>query len=365
MQNLGSNFYPKLVQIASELNMNPEDILAIMVFESGINPGAYEKKYHGAGLIGFMPDTLKGLGFDGKWSDFIKMKGEEQLDYVKQYIKNKAQFNGGPFTSAAQYYVANFYPVALKLPGIKSGDPNTIFLEANPATVTDPKTGRKYSKKYYDIGFKIDPKMESLAYKENPLFHGSVEGAITYKDMMKQVEKNRQNPLYRQAISNMKNTTGYQAAIQPNETTDTKTVSNDGFFDKLFSLLKKFVFASNSNKFLISVGSSDDRASTIEYAYILASALEEYLGAKIAICANQNNVELECEVNGDKKIMFNAVKELSNSISDVFKDATRKIGNITTFALVIANDKSDYPKLHPKMADMYHRMFKLKFVKGQ
>jgi hypothetical protein len=45
--NLGPNFYPKLVQISSELGMRPEDLLAVMTSESGLNPSAYEEKYKG------------------------------------------------------------------------------------------------------------------------------------------------------------------------------------------------------------------------------------------------------------------------------------------------------------------------------
>ena len=63
MPNLGPNFYPKLVQIASEVGMKPEDLIAVMVSESGMDPSAVEKKFKGSGLVGFMPDTLKGLGF--------------------------------------------------------------------------------------------------------------------------------------------------------------------------------------------------------------------------------------------------------------------------------------------------------------
>ena len=201
--NLGANFYPKLVQVSSDLGMKPEDLLAVMTSESGLNPSAYESKFHGAGLLGFMPDTLKGLGYKGTWQDFANTSGEEQLDYVKKLVQNNMQLNGGPFTSAAQYYVSNLWPIALKLPGIKSGDPSTAFIEENPATITDPKTGKQYSKKYYQLGFRISPQSESAAYKYNPLFHGSMPGAITYGDMIKQVEKNKQNPIYQHALSAM------------------------------------------------------------------------------------------------------------------------------------------------------------------
>src|SRR5574338_479992 len=164
MANLGANFYPKLVQIASEVGMRPEDLIAVMVSESGMNPGAVEKKFKGSGLVGFMPDTLKGLGFKGSWEDFIKLSGEDQLDYLKKLLNNFRSLNGGPLTSAAQYYTANLWPVALKLPGIRNGDPKQPIIEAHPETVKDPKSGKEWSKKYYDIGSKISAEMESNAY---------------------------------------------------------------------------------------------------------------------------------------------------------------------------------------------------------
>lgn len=359
MPNLGTNFYPKLVQIASELGMKPEDILAIMVSESGINPSSYEKGSKGSGLIGFMPSTLHNLGYKGSWQDFIKTSGEEQLDYVKKYIEDKIRFNGSPFKSAAQYYVANFWPVALKLPGIKSEDPSTVFIEENPRTIT--RDGHRYSKKYYDIGFKIDPAYERSAYKSNPLFHGDVPGAITYGDMIRQVKINKSGKLYQQAISAMSNSTNYQAPTSTPLKTDTSFMA---FFHKLEQLLSSFA-AAPSHRYLISVGSSADHYTTMEYARILSTALNEYFDAEVSICADQANVEIECQAQGDKRILFDAIKELSVGVSDAFKHATRSIGNISTFALVTADLKSDYPLLHPKRADLCWRTFHLKFARNK
>lgn len=366
MANLGPNFYPKLVQMASELNMKPEDILAVMVSESGINPAANEKRYHASGLMQFMPNTLKGLGYKGNWSDFIKLNGEKQLDYAKQYIADKIRYSGAPITSAAQFYVAEFWPVALKLPGIQNGNPNAVIVEENPKVVIDPKTGRRYSKKYYDIGIKIDAASESQAYKTNTLFHGKVPGAITYGDMMRQVEKNKQSPLYTKALENMKNTTGYEPkehfeyASKPTSTGS----SFSQFLAKLKQLLSIFSFASNRSAFLISVGSSDEYCSTLEYAKVLSAALEEYLDAKTEIHADNSNIEIECKISGDKKVIFDAIKELSAAISDAFKSATKDVGGITSFALVTADNKSDYDLLHPKNMDLHYRKFKLKFAKN-
>lgn len=362
MQNLGSNFYPKLVQISSELGMKPEDILNVMVSESGLNPGS-SNSIHAGGLVGFMPKTLQGLGYKGEWSDFVKMQGQDQLDYVKKLIEGNQKYNGAPFTSAAQYYVANFFPVALRLPGIKKGDPSTVFIEENPAVVVDEKTGRKYSKKYYDIGIKIDPAFESKAYKENSLFHGKVPGAITYGDMMNQVDKNKRTSIYRQALENMQNTTGYVATETTRNIPD-KPSSFSNFVSKLEKLLSMFIKASDQQKFLISVGSSSDYYSTMEYARVFASAIEEYLGAKTIICADQNNIEIECFASKNQ-YTFDAIKELSVGVADAFKYATKKIGSVSAFALVMYGSKSDYEPIHPRKADLCSRMFKIKFKAKQ
>lgn len=364
-QNLGNNFYPKLIKIASELNMKPEDILAIMVSESGINPSAYEAKYHGGGLVGFMPSTLKNLGYKGEWSDFIKLNGEAQLDYVKKLIENNQKFNGGPFKSAAQYYVANFWPVALKLPGIKKENPDTIFIEENPETIKD-KNGRKFSKKYFDIGYRIDPKTESNAYKENKLFHGSVPGAITYGDMINQINKNKNTNAYKQAIK-MLQTSGYTPAANNFSTVNINSNNiENNFFSKLKKILNMFINISavkNDNNFLISVGSSaSDRCFAVEYAKILSAALEEYLDAKTNICIDPINIEIECKVAGDSKVLFDAIKQLSTSISEVFDENLKPIQPINTFALVMFNVKSDFKPLTPKLADLYHAKFTYKIA---
>lgn len=194
--NLGNNFYPKLVRMTSALGMRPEDLLAVMVSESGINPSASNNGV-ASGLAQFMPKTLKNVGFQGEPSQFIQLSGEEQLPYIKKYIENNMSMNGGPFTSAAQYYVAEFWPVALKLPGVRRRDPDTIIVESNP-----PSRGQ-YSKKYLRIGVKIPAAQESAAYKANPLFDKDKKGSITYGDLMRQIEINKKSSIYQNAINEM------------------------------------------------------------------------------------------------------------------------------------------------------------------
>src|SRR6266404_53319 len=96
-------FYTKLNNISEQLGMNPRDLLAVMFFESGVDPS--RKNPHGGatGLIQFMPKTLEGLGVKDV-AGFADKSAEEQLDYVKRYIDGKRGIMGGkPFKSATQY----------------------------------------------------------------------------------------------------------------------------------------------------------------------------------------------------------------------------------------------------------------------
>ncbi len=359
MTNLGTNFYPKLVSIASELGMKPEDIVAIMVSESGLNPTAHEQKYNGGGLIGFMPDTLKNLGFKGSPEDFRKLLGEQQLDYVKKNIENNIHFNGAPFKSAAQYYVANFFPVALKLPGIKNEDPRTPFIEENPETIYDPKTGKRWSKKYSDIGYKIDPNFEKSAYKANPLFHGGTVGAITYGDMLKQVDKNKRTDIYKQALNSMKESANYVAKSENYDRPHHENSGDVGSFVRFISniekIIKQFVTASEKNTYLISLASSADNSLKTEYATILSTALKEYLKADSTIHIDKNNIEIQANINGNKKVISPAIKELSVSIANIFYDQTKHFSKDKIFTIVSTNLKSSYPEMNMKTLDRYAR----------
>lgn len=360
MVNLGTNFYQKLVQVSSEVGMKPEDLLVVMVSESGLNPAAVEKKFKGSGLVGFMPSTLKNLGFKGNWSDFIKLSGEDQLDYVRQLVKSYSGFNNGrPFESATQYYIANFFPVALRLPGIQSQDPSAAFIEEKPAVVIDRKTGKKYSKKYFNVGYRISPEYESEVYKENKLFHGSTPGAITYGDMANRVEHVKTMPLYQQALASLKHT-GYESK----ETFHRSTSSIASFIKKIKKLLSMFAFASNEkNIYLISVGSSLDFETSVEFASVLSQAINDYFKVPTKLCADKpTNIEVECEIAGDKKIIVTALKELVSGLSDAFAHSTKKIGNIQTFGLVNVGFKSIHTEISPNLFDIYHRRFLLKFA---
>lgn len=166
---------------------------------------------------------------------------------------------------------------------------------------------------------------------------------------------------------------GHVAAVtntkpQPLALTNEISKSPDGtavsFWDKLKRLLMRFISASEQRQnFLITVGSSPNRYAKMEYARILSSALEDYLDAKTTICADVNdNIEIECHLNDYNTLSEDAIKELSESISDVFKTAAKTTNH---FVLVREGSKSNFPILHPSRADRYARIFKLQLKRAK
>jgi len=356
-----------------------------MVSESGLNPSAVEQKYKGSGLVGFMPDTLKGLGFKGTWEDFTKLTGEQQLYYVKRLVNNYTKFNGAPLTSAGQYYTANLWPVALKLPGVRSEDPSTPIIELHPQR-SGP--GNKYSKKYYDLGYKISADFESQAYKANPLFDKDHKGAITYGDMIKQADAIRGTSTYQKAIADMERTSGYQAEIKgptmvaKKEAPPTPKLT-DSTMDRVQSLLTRFLSALAADftsahfhkkseykrylpehTFLIKINAStNDNTDALEFARVMCTALDEELMAEGIIHTDGQNTEIQCSINGPKYLCQDAMLQLCESLSESFEEATKKIGGIQISSIIVPNAISNYQELNIKLAELNYTLFHAKFAK--
>lgn len=90
--NLSDAFYNKVVEVAKRVQCDPNDLMALMNAESGLNPAAVNPNGGATGLIQFMPKTAQGLGTT---TEKIKqMSAEEQLVYVEKYLK-QAKANAG------------------------------------------------------------------------------------------------------------------------------------------------------------------------------------------------------------------------------------------------------------------------------
>lgn len=369
MANLGEGFYPKLVQIASELGMKPEDILNVMVSESGIDPGAHNSYGGASGLIQFMPGTLKSLKFEGSPEDLRKMSGADQLPLVKKYLQNISSIFGKPLSSPALVYIGIFFPVGLTLSGVRAGDPSTPIVEEAPETFEE--NGKQYSKKYGKNH--ILASSESAAYKANPLFHGSTPGAITYGDMLRQVEKNASNPIYKKALDAL-HALGYSgSAATPSQSKELDMTNSNINIDDLINVMNEKLQTMSSNdkklfkrylpshNILIRVN-ADSFENELEFSRILCTALDEELGASAYTCSNGSDVEIECSIAGPGELCLDVVKELTESIQDAFSLATKKIGSISVKTLILMNKKSSYQQISWKIADINYRKFLLKFI---
>lgn len=124
---LGSLFKDKLTLYAADLKIDKDFLLAIMYFESGLNPAAINSKSNAAGLIQFIPSTAKSYGTSTR--ELLAMTAEAQLDYVWLHFKGIKK----SIKTLEDAYMAVLYPSAV-------GKPDTTVL----FTKDDPKTGDEY-----------------------------------------------------------------------------------------------------------------------------------------------------------------------------------------------------------------------------
>jgi hypothetical protein len=219
---LGPNFYIKLAQMSNSLGLKPEDVLAIMQLESGLNPQVPSKA---VGLTQFLPSSLRGVGFRGSPDDFRQLSGEEQLPYIERYFRTQLSLNGGPFKSAAQMYVANLWPLALSYPDVKANNPNAIIISSHP----EPNPHRTVS-----IDFEIK------AYYANRGLDLDQDGKITLGDLEKFLNKVKTYANYKQKLSE------FYAATKSQPTTISP--GNEDFLSKLEKFLDQLLSSLASQK---------------------------------------------------------------------------------------------------------------------
>jgi hypothetical protein len=297
------------------------------------------------------------------------MSGVEQLPLVKQLFQGISRIYGKPLDSPALVYLGIFFPAALKLAGVKRGDPSTPILEENPESFIE--NGKKYSKKYGNNH--VEVATESSAYKSNPLFHGDIPGVITYGDMLKQVEKNASNPIYKKALEELHGSGYTSTSVTPKQPKEPDITNSDIKVDDLVNMLNEKLQTMSSNdkklfrrylpshNILIKVN-ADSLENELEFSRILCAALDEELGASAYTCSNGADVEIECSIAGPEKICLDTVKELTAAIEEAFVLATKKIGSISVKTNIFMNKKSSYQQISWKTADINYRKFLLKFI---
>lgn len=108
--NLSLQKLDAIKRIANNLDISDSWLLAVMHFESRLNPMARNPISRATGLIQFMPATLAqwGLTVD----HVAAMSFERQLDLVEKYLKPYKS----KFQSLTDVYLAVFYPAAIGKP---------------------------------------------------------------------------------------------------------------------------------------------------------------------------------------------------------------------------------------------------------
>jgi peptidoglycan hydrolase-like protein with peptidoglycan-binding domain len=110
VEKVSDAFKQKVIQIASDLRINPNFLLAVMSFESGetFSPSIKSAAGSGAvGLIQFMPATAKSLGTST--AALAAMTAEDQLDFVAKFLR---QFKK-PLLTIEDVYMAVLMPSAI------------------------------------------------------------------------------------------------------------------------------------------------------------------------------------------------------------------------------------------------------------
>jgi len=395
MSDLGPNFYKKLLEVSASVGLPPESILNVMGLESGFNPSV-GKPGSAVGLVQILPKYLSSLGFSGTEDDFRKAPAEEQLIYIERLIqRNMKAFNGGkPFKSVTQYYVSNFVPACLTRQDIINEDPNAIIAAKNPTEPHTPHISIDYEKKIY---------------KRNSGLDFNHDHQITYSDLTNKLAQVANGKNYLTQLSNLKAHTGYSSG--DTSTTNSNINSQDSKYNELVrqyieqnnEMGDNMSFLQQPNIGQVSVNESptqienmvdsllqdiraserqykelyknllptnnlvievyaNDKVDAIEFSRILCSALDEELLAKSYIHEQNNNIEIQCNIQGPQKICYEVIKQLTNSIANEFKNATSKIGGIDINTNVVMNKISSYSGLTIKSALSNYRKFLLKFA---
>lgn len=128
------DFMAKLAKVATNLGIEKDVLLAVMRFESKLDPQAVNPMSKATGLIQFMPKTAAGLGTSVE--ELYNMSATEQLNYVEKYYKQ----NGvRPGATVGDLYILTFMPAAAAKPD------NFVLGNASGGRVFDLDAGKVYA----------------------------------------------------------------------------------------------------------------------------------------------------------------------------------------------------------------------------
>ncbi len=109
-ERVSEDFKNKVIEISARLGVNPNWLMAIMKFESGLSHTIVNPTGGATGLIQFMPATARYLGTST--SELRKMTAVEQLEYVYKYYKPYKS----KLKSFVDMYLTTFMPISVGKP---------------------------------------------------------------------------------------------------------------------------------------------------------------------------------------------------------------------------------------------------------
>jgi hypothetical protein len=128
------------------------------------------------------------------------------------------------------------------------------------------------------------------------------------------------------------------------------------------SLKQLYKRALPNNAVLITID-APDYTSAIEFSRVLCAALDENLLSTSYPHTDGTKVEVECMIPGPAEACIAAVQDMTDTMADVFKSATKQIGGIQVKASLSTDKTSSlYQPLSAKTACTNYRMFQLKFA---
>lgn len=151
-EHVTPEFKTKVIEIAQKIGINPDDLMAIMAFESGFSPTAVNGISGATGLIQFMPSTARGLGTTTE--QLANMTAIEQLDYVYQYFKGYT----GKINNVYDAYMVVFMPIAV-------GKDNDFILGIKDSDQIMPGTRNTCYGKVYEQNSGLDINKDGIITK--------------------------------------------------------------------------------------------------------------------------------------------------------------------------------------------------------
>lgn len=298
------SFIARLKEVASNLDVKPEWLYAVMMSESGGNPSARNPSGGATGLIQFMPATAEHLGTS---TDELKaMSDVQQLDYVERFYKPFA----GKMKSPTDVYMATFLPIFV-------GQPDNTIVGRQGDYRNLPRTDLKYD----------------TVYKQNwQAFDPNKTGQFTIRDIGRRVRSFLKD-LPKEEITNEDDFDKVYNDTKEPELSESESMLS-GLWD-LFNFFKaattsdaKFIIKSaskivnSSNEYTIKIPSRDNHS--IRFARDLSIILDSALDSDSTIHANEKSVEVSYKCAGSKETSYLVSKQIISEATNAFNKKFNK-----------------------------------------